>query len=87
MDFAPLKVDVDYTVDQGAAAHNDSNFLYGIRRCLDENWPGGVRGSFTPGDGHHEYYWRSWIKDMRTKKREARYRADPVLSDIDNFAI
>ena len=83
MDFLAEKVDVDYTMDHGAMATRDQNLEYGLRRCIEEDWPGGIAANFRPEDGHHEYYWRSKIGAMRTERRRARYAADRTLGDID----
>jgi hypothetical protein len=45
MDFPAQKQDKCYSWGGGTMAKDDSNLDWGIRRCLQKNWPGGDIGS------------------------------------------
>jgi hypothetical protein len=43
MDFPAQKWDKCYSWDGGIMAKDDSNLDWGIQRCLQENWLGGIQ--------------------------------------------
>jgi hypothetical protein len=74
MDFPAQKQDKCYSWDGGTMAKDDSNLDWGIQRCLQENWPGGIQAlDENPLDPkHQERWWRIQIVAERTARAALR---------------